>query len=140
MGAILTPTFVGLDQARDLPNAATLCNQCGVACPVKIPLPKLLRQLRERQFKEGLKAWQEMWILGVWRWLALRPQWYHRVLRTVAWGLQCVTGRRAYLRDFPFAGGWTAGRDLPLPARESFLVQYQKSRQQAPKFESVRNA
>ncbi|MFZ5509722.1 MAG: LutB/LldF family L-lactate oxidation iron-sulfur protein, partial [Pseudomonadota bacterium] len=35
MGAILTPSYVGLENAVDLPNAATLCNQCGVVCPVK---------------------------------------------------------------------------------------------------------
>src|SRR5688500_1609384 len=43
MGSVLTPTYVGLEKALDLPHASTLCNQCGVACPVKIPLPDLLR-------------------------------------------------------------------------------------------------
>jgi L-lactate dehydrogenase complex protein LldF len=41
--------YVGLENAIDLPNAATMCNQCGVVCPVKIPLPDLLRKLREKQ-------------------------------------------------------------------------------------------
>ncbi len=41
MGSILTPTYVGLENALDLPHASTLCNQCGVVCPVKIPLPDL---------------------------------------------------------------------------------------------------
>jgi len=48
MGSVLTPTYVGLENALDLPQASTLCNQCGVVCPVKIPLPDLLRKLRER--------------------------------------------------------------------------------------------
>ena len=30
MGSVLTPVYVGLENARELPNAATLCNQCGV--------------------------------------------------------------------------------------------------------------
>jgi hypothetical protein len=38
----------GLEKALDLPHAATLCNQCGVVCPVKIPLPELMRKLREK--------------------------------------------------------------------------------------------
>ena len=54
MGSVLTPTYAGLENARDLPNAATLCGQCSVACPVKIPLPDLLRKLRERQFEQML--------------------------------------------------------------------------------------
>src|SRR6266700_2757406 len=41
IGSILTPAYVGLENALDLPQAATLCNQCGVVCPVKIPLPDL---------------------------------------------------------------------------------------------------
>jgi L-lactate dehydrogenase complex protein LldF len=49
MGNILTPSYVGLENAIALPNAATMCNQCGVVCPVKIPLPDLMRKLREEQ-------------------------------------------------------------------------------------------
>ena len=37
MGAVLTPSYVGLENALDLPHAATLCNQCGVVCPVQHP-------------------------------------------------------------------------------------------------------
>src|SRR5262249_14330480 len=47
IGSVLTPSYIGLERALDLPQAATMCNQCGVVCPVKIPLPDLLRKLRE---------------------------------------------------------------------------------------------
>ena len=47
IGSILTPMYVGLENALDLPQASTFCNQCGVVCPVKIPLPDLQRKLRE---------------------------------------------------------------------------------------------
>jgi L-lactate dehydrogenase complex protein LldF len=53
MGSVLTPNYIGLENALDLPHAATLCNQCGVVCPVKIPLPELLRKLRERSSSAG---------------------------------------------------------------------------------------
>jgi L-lactate dehydrogenase complex protein LldF len=33
MGSVLTPLFVGIENALDLPQAATLCNQCGVGLP-----------------------------------------------------------------------------------------------------------
>mgnify|MGYP000645302288 CR=1 FL=1 len=43
-------------QALDLPHAATLCGECAVVCPVKIPLPELLRGLRERyEIHHGVK-------------------------------------------------------------------------------------
>ena len=51
--------YVGLAKAQDLPAASTLCNQCGVVCPVKIPLPDLQRKLREHAFEGGLRPWYE---------------------------------------------------------------------------------
>ena len=63
MGAVLTPSYVGLENALDLPHAATLCNQCGVVCPVKIPLPELLRKLREKQVEQRLRPKSELFAL-----------------------------------------------------------------------------
>ncbi len=59
IGSILTPMYVGLENAQDLPAASTMCNQCGVVCPVKIPLPDLQRKLREQAFEGGLRPWYE---------------------------------------------------------------------------------
>lgn len=47
IGKILMPHMVGLDDAKDLPSASTLCGACGEVCPVRIPIPKLLVRLRE---------------------------------------------------------------------------------------------
>jgi L-lactate dehydrogenase complex protein LldF len=33
MGSVLTPSYLGLENALDLPHAATLCGACSVACP-----------------------------------------------------------------------------------------------------------
>src|SRR5512134_2936961 len=76
MGSVLTPNYVGLENALDLPHAATLCNQCGVVCPVKIPLPELLRKLREKQYERRLRPWYERAALTGWAYLALRPWLY----------------------------------------------------------------
>jgi len=50
IGSILTPMYIGLENALDLPQASTMCDQCGVVCPVRIPLPDLQRKLREQEF------------------------------------------------------------------------------------------
>src|SRR5262244_1737694 len=42
MGAVLTPSLVGVAEAGQLPNASTFCGQCESVCPVKIPLPKMI--------------------------------------------------------------------------------------------------
>src|SRR5204862_3918884 len=81
IGSILTPSYIGIENALDLPQAATLCNQCGVVCPVKIPLPDLLRKLREQEFELRLRPWTERFGLRAWSWLAARPGLYAMATR-----------------------------------------------------------
>src|SRR5436309_4044871 len=76
IGSILTPMYVGIENAPDLPQASTFCNQCGVVCPVKIPLPDLQRKLREQEFARGLRPWTERAALRTWAWFAQRPALY----------------------------------------------------------------
>src|SRR3972149_7352957 len=76
MGSILTPTYVGIENALDLPQASTMCNQCGVVCPVKIALRDLMRNERGQQFERGLRPWVEYLGLGLWGWAAQRPALY----------------------------------------------------------------
>jgi L-lactate dehydrogenase complex protein LldF len=128
MGSVLTPSYVGLENARDLPNAATLCNQCGVVCPVKIPLPDLLRKLREKQFERGLKPKMETWGLTMWRWAAQRPAIYAMLTAIAARTLAFIGGTNARIRYLPLASGWTAGRDLPAPQGKTFRALYAAQR------------
>ena len=48
IGAIYTPQILDTQAARELPFASTLCGACGDVCPVKIPIPNILRHLRRR--------------------------------------------------------------------------------------------
>jgi L-lactate dehydrogenase complex protein LldF len=123
MGSVLTPLYVGLEKAKDLPNAATLCNQCGVVCPVKIPLPDLMRKLRERQFAQRMKPWRERAGLALWASAAKRPRLYGLLAGTGARMLKWFGGKKA-IRSLPFGGGWTNGRDLPSPEGRTFREQY----------------
>src|SRR5678815_5174966 len=111
MGSVLTPSYVGLDNALDLPHASTLCNQCGVVCPVKIPVPELLRKLREKQFARGLRPLSERVGLAAWGWAARHP-WLYALLASVgARVLHRLGGPEGRLRDLPGGSGWTLGRD-----------------------------
>jgi len=129
MGSVLTPAYVGLENALDLPNAATFCNQCGVVCPVKIPLPDLMRKLREQQFERGLKPWMERMALALWGWSARRPVIYAMMTALGARVLAWMGGAENRIRQLPFGGGWTAGRDLPAPAGRTFRELYSERRQ-----------
>lgn len=128
MGSILTPAYVGLENALDLPHAATLCNQCGVVCPVKIPLPDLLRKLREKQFERGLRPWYENVGLALWGWLARHAALYALATAIGARLLRLLGGRERLIHALPLAGGWTGGRDLPVPQGKTFRELYAQRR------------
>ncbi|OGA46213.1 MAG: iron-sulfur cluster-binding protein [Betaproteobacteria bacterium RIFCSPLOWO2_12_FULL_62_58] len=131
MGSVLTPMYVGLENALDLPNASTLCNQCGVVCPVKIPLPDLMRKLRERQFERGLKPWSERLGLRLWGWVAQRPGLYAMMVKVGARLLARMGGAGKLIHNLPFSGGWTGGRDLPAPEGKTFREMYRQHRQKS---------
>ena len=126
MGSVLTPSYVGLDKAIDLPHAATLCGQCQVVCPVKIPLPDLLRKLRERQFERGLRPWYEKAALAGWGWVARNPSIYRLGARMAARVLRWMGGERRMIRSLPLASGWTDQRDFPAPSGKTFMELYRQ--------------
>lgn len=128
MGSVLTPLYQGLDQALDLPQAATLCNQCGVVCPVSIPLPELMRKLRERQVERGLRPWSERLSLRLWAWVAARPRLYAIGSRIAVRYLRWLAEGRDRIQVMGVAPGWTSQRDFPAPAARTFRDQYAAQR------------
>ena len=129
MGSVLTPSYAGLENAIDLPHAATLCGQCSVVCPVKIPLPDLLRRLRERQVERGLRPWYERAALLAWAFTAMRPALYRPMTRIAARVLKWMGGDQGRIRSLPLLGsGWTAHRDFPAPSGRTFIEQYRARR------------
>lgn len=50
IGKILNPQTHGLQMAGQLVTASSLCNACEEVCPVKIPIPDLLRRLRNESY------------------------------------------------------------------------------------------
>jgi L-lactate dehydrogenase complex protein LldF len=124
IGAILTPMYVGLENALDLPHASTMCNQCGVVCPVKIPLPDLQRKLRDKEFERHLRPWRERLGLKTWAWFARRPALYGFASQIGIRLLRMLADRNGMIRKLPFASGWTDERDMPAPAGRTFRELY----------------
>ncbi len=120
MGSVLTPLMVGLDGAKHLPNACTLNGRCEEVCPMRIPLPKLIRRLRAREFGGKIMGWRARWAVTAWAFLARRPRLYGRLSATGIRVLGWLGRRRGRFRWLPFARGWTASRDLPAPTGETF--------------------
>lgn len=125
MGAVLTSVNLGLEEARDLPNACTLNGRCAEVCPVKIPLPDLLRTLRRQQHEAHLNSRTSRRAVSLWAFLALRPALY-QFATAIGMRLLGLLGRkRGRFKRLPLASGWTGGRDLPAPQGRTFQQRYQ---------------
>src|SRR5487761_2285914 len=121
MGSVLTPGLIGVDRAGNLPNASTFCGRCESVCPMKIPLPKMMRHWREREFEHHLPPRAYRLGLAAWAFLARRPALYRLAS---AWGAHILgyVGRaRGRFRALPLASGWTRTRDMPAPEGRSFM-------------------
>jgi L-lactate dehydrogenase complex protein LldF len=131
MGSVLTPQLIGVDKAGHLPNASTFCGRCESVCPVKIPLPKLMRHWREREFERHLTPSGIRSNLGIWAWFARRPAMYRAATRLAIGALGLLGRGRGAFGSLPLAGGWTEGRDLPVPQGGTFMAEYARRQKAA---------
>ena len=128
MGAVLTPSLSGIGRSGHLPNASTFCGRCESVCPMKIPLPRMMRNWREREFEKHLAPAATRYGLGVWAFVARRPALYRLAAGLGARVLSLLGGKDRRIARLPLAEGWTAFRDLPAPEGESFVAAFNRSR------------
>ncbi len=129
MGSVLTPLLVGRDKAADLPYACSLNGRCETVCPVKIPLPSLLRKHRAELTESNHISRQSKFWMWMWYQLAVSPRLYQKVAnflgQVLYWGKKCMPrDKRGRFGWMPLAGPWVASRDLPAPSRKTFQKQW----------------
>ena len=130
IGAVLTPALIGIEKARDLPNASTFCGRCEEVCPMRIPLPKMMRYWRDKEFERYLQPATVRTGLRFWAFFARHPRLY-RLATRLAFSTLARFGRaRGRFRRLPLAGGWTAYRDFPAPQGTTFQAQWAKRRRE----------
>jgi L-lactate dehydrogenase complex protein LldF len=120
MGAVLTPALEGVVRSMHLPFASSFCGRCESVCPMRIPLPKLMRFWRERAFEGGAVPATERHAVRLWAFVARRPRLYALGARLAARLLGWLGRRRGRIRRLVFAAGWTRSRDLPAPEGRTF--------------------
>ncbi len=120
MGSVLTPNFIGIKEASHLPNASTFCGRCEDVCPMRIPLPKMMRSLREKNFTAGNITKTTRYGLSIWAALAKRPILYQYIMVLAAWFLSLIAGKLGYISSLPLFGGWLNHRDLPASQGKTF--------------------
>ncbi|MGE0154931.1 MAG: LutB/LldF family L-lactate oxidation iron-sulfur protein [Reyranellaceae bacterium] len=127
IGAVLNPQLLGVQEARDLPNASTFCGRCESVCPVKIPLPKLMRHWREREFERRMTPTAFRYGLSLWAFFARRPLLYRFATGIAARLMAMASGKKGRFASLPLAGGWTRYRDFPAPQKGgTFSAQWRK--------------
>jgi L-lactate dehydrogenase complex protein LldF len=119
IGSIISPHLLGLEPTQDLPTASSLCGACSEVCPVGIPIPELLMQLRHAAKHEpepghaplagqgSAKDWKEALAWKAWAWLNEQPALYRGALRL---------GSRLRGLVPSWQGGWTQHRTPMRPA------------------------
>ena len=128
IGSVVTPALIGIENARHLPNASTFCGRCEEVCPMRIPIPKMLRHWREKEFERHLQPTGQRWGLGLWAWMAKRPKLYRRATALAARVLANQAFGKGRLKRVPFASGWTEFRDLPAPQGKTFHQMWKERR------------
>ena len=128
IGAVVTPALVGIEKAKHLPNASTFCGRCEEVCPMRIPLPKMLRHWREKEFELHLQPSSIRWGLRIWAFAAKRPRLYQFATRLAARVLANLGHGKGRLSKAPLASGWTQYRDLPAPQGKTFQQMWKERR------------
>jgi L-lactate dehydrogenase complex protein LldF len=124
IGAALNPALMGVAKAHHHPNASTFCGRCAEVCPVMIPLPKIMRYWRAREYAEGLAPKASVFGISVWALAAKRPWLYRAVASLAARMLKFTAGKRGNVRSLPLMNGWFVARNFPAPEGRTFHEQW----------------
>jgi L-lactate dehydrogenase complex protein LldF len=112
IGAILTPQLIGIENAKTLPFASSLCGACYEVCPVKIDIPSVLLHLRRRAVEEAADRREAAAFHLAARAMSGRRR-FALAVRLARVGLA--------LRRLPGpVRTWSRSRDLKAPARTTF--------------------
>ena len=128
IGAVVTPALIGIEKAKHLPNASTFCGRCEEVCPMRIPLPKLMRHWREKEFERHLTPAAIRSGLKLWAFFARHPRLYHLATGIAVRVLGAFGRDSGRFTSLPFASGWTADRDFPAPQGRTFHAMWKRRR------------
>jgi L-lactate dehydrogenase complex protein LldF len=117
IGAVLSPQLTGVEDNASLPYASSLCGACLDACPVKIDIPAILVHLRAEHVEARKRPGPEAIAMAAAAYTMDHPKLYAAAQHAAK--LSRLVGRRGRGLPPPL-NGWTVGRDLPEPPKETF--------------------
>ncbi len=128
IGAVITPQYVGLDRAKDLPNASTLCGACRDICPLRINIPHMLLNLRHKIAEGPTEAtkskpkskWVEKTVFNLWSMGMKSRHAYGLGHRAGSIAQKLLRGSGVMKGRLPILSSWTEHRELPHLAPKPF--------------------
>ncbi|GEB78015.1 LutB/LldF family L-lactate oxidation iron-sulfur protein [Sporolactobacillus inulinus] len=131
IGAVLSPILGGYEQYGKLPYASSLCAACTEACPVKIPLHKLLIRHRQKYVEGGghppvmEKVAMKGFGIG-----ASSPKLFKIGIKSAPIMLKPLVHHGSITKGPGPLKPWTHGRDLPAPSKENFRKWFKNHKHQ----------
>lgn len=120
IGAILTPQLLGIEQAKSLPYASTLCGACYEVCPVKINIPDVLLHLRGEITSKASPLNPEALAMKQLAHIFASPKRYAQAQHLARRG-QRFFMHNGVIDHLPgMLAGWTMARDLVPVPKQSF--------------------
>ncbi len=130
IGAVVTPSLVGVPRAKELPFASTLCGACRDVCPLKIDIPRMLLKLRsdevEGPAETRVPRRMESLLMRVWRATMGGPRLFTLAGKAASIAQWPLSRRGALRRLPPPLSGWTRSRDFPRAAMRPFRSRWRK--------------
>ncbi|MQF68968.1 iron-sulfur cluster-binding protein [SAR202 cluster bacterium AD-804-J14_MRT_500m] len=122
IGAVISPMLVGLERAKDLPQASSLCGACRDVCPIKINIPRMLLKLRNELAEGEVGApITERLVAKIYRWFMSNPHLITKVRKLMIWPLRLFEDQGVIKHvPFPPLSKWTKARDLKMLPSKSF--------------------
>jgi L-lactate dehydrogenase complex protein LldF len=136
IGAILTPQLIGIERAKSLPYASSLCGACYEVCPVKINIPEVLLHLRGEVTRHMSPLNPEALAMRELAYIFASPQRYERAQQLARRG-QWPFVHGGVINHLPgMLGGWTTARDLAPVPKQSFREWWRERQKGLPSSEA----
>jgi L-lactate dehydrogenase complex protein LldF len=120
IGAIVTPQLQSMQYSQSLPYASSLCGACYEVCPVKINIPEILLNLRNKVVERGDDPGVERLAMKA-AGFALASKLHLEAAQAIARIAQRPLVHDGVITHLPgMLRGWTAVRDLDAIPKQSF--------------------
>ena len=100
---------------------STFCGRCEAVCPMDIPLPGMMRHLREKAFSDNIVGKRHRFTLKAWNFFLKHPRLYYILLKISTRLIYLLSKRKGYIAFFPGINAWTKSRDLPSSEGKTFM-------------------